>query len=132
MQTTQLNLNVHIYEPVGGDARGPMARVLNERDRIKQNLIAILFTLRGEWPGKPWLGFDLTHLLYEPADVLTLRTARAAVEGQIRRYEPHLGNIRAAVAYAENEDGMTGLRIDVRGTMLRTRDIFSATITVER
>lgn len=127
---TQLNLKVHIYEPLGGDSRGPMAPVLRERDRITQNIVAILFTRKGEWPGKPWQGNALQNLLYEPDDEITMRAARAMTEGQIRRYEPHLDLTAAVLAMLTDDEGNPLLRIDLRGVMLRTNDIYSTAITV--
>ena len=72
------------------------------RDLIWSNIIFILTTPRGTWPGALWRGSRVHELVFEPMDDLLMLEMQNETERAINEQEPEVVAITAATQVNES------------------------------
>lgn len=71
---------------------------------IKQSVISLLLTSKGERPFQPNLGSDIRNLLFEPLDTATAGQISRNIRDVLRSYEPRIRilDIEVIANYEQN------------------------------
>jgi len=69
---------------------GPYRGIKDIKETIKQNVLFLLSTSPGEWPGNPDLGVGVRRFLFENYGSLELNSLHTRIKDQFSRYLPFL------------------------------------------
>jgi len=69
---------------------GPYRGIKDIKETIKQNVVFLLSTSPGEWPGNPDLGVGVRRFLFENYGSQELNSLHARIKDQFSRYLPFL------------------------------------------
>ena len=75
---------------------------LRDIDAVKNAVRILLLTNHFDRPFQPYLGADLTGLLFEPADQFTEFCLKENITHTLERNEPRIDNISAKVQFDDN------------------------------
>lgn len=95
-----------------GDGRG--IPFVTGEDNIRQSILIVLATRKGERPANPDFGSTLHHLAFEPADEATAGRAEEAVREALILWEPRIDVVSVAGIVAEDEPNVLELEIQYR------------------
>lgn len=91
---------------------------------IKQAIVNLLLTSKGERPFAPDLGSDLRRLMFEPLDVATAGEISSNIRETLRNYEPRIAVLGVEVIANFEDNGFdVALEFEIIG-----REDFPATI----
>lgn len=91
---------------------------------IKQAIVNLLLTSKGERPFAPDLGSDLRRLMFEPLDVATAGEISSNIRETLRNYEPRISVLGVEVIANFEDNGFdVALEFEIIG-----REDFPATI----
>lgn len=91
---------------------------------IKQAIVNLLLTSKGERPFAPDLGSDLRTLMFEPLDVATAGEISSNIRETLRNYEPRISVLGVEVIANFEDNGFdVALEFEIIG-----REDFPATI----
>ena len=91
---------------------------------IKQAIVNLLLTSKGERPFAPDLGSDLRRLMFEPLDVATAGEISSNIRETLRNYEPRISVLGVEVIANFEDNGFdVELEFEIIG-----REDFPATI----
>ncbi len=82
-------------------------------EKIRQSIIMILFTNKGERLMRPDFGSDLRRLVFEPMSQTTLSLAKYYIEEALLSWEPRIDLVNVDVR-TENESGRLVIQIDYK------------------
>lgn len=99
--------------------------VKRDAEAVKQSVINILLTNRGERPFKPDFGGDLRSYLFENFDAVTRTAIQSRIVNSLRNYEPRVEVLRVDV---EDLSYRNALKITVE---IRIKSPEELTTTVE-
>ena len=69
---------------------GPYRGIKDIKETIKQNVVFLLSTSPGEWPGNPDIGVGVRRFLFENKGSQELNSIHARIKDQFSRYLPFL------------------------------------------
>lgn len=105
--------------PVTGDLV-----VKKDEAAIKQAIVNLLLTSKGERPFAPDLGSDLRRLMFEPLDVATAGEISSNIRETLRNYEPRISILGIEVDANFEDNGFdVALEFEIIG-----REDFPATL----
>jgi len=91
---------------------------------IKQAIVNLLLTSKGERPFAPDLGSDLRRLMFEPLDVATAGEISSNIRETLRNYEPRISVLGVEVIANFEDNGFdVALEFEIIG-----REDFPATL----
>ena len=92
---------------------------------IKQSVVNLLLTSKGERPFQPQLGSNLRRLLFENLDVVTASEISSNIRDTLDQFEPRItvDNVRCVPQYMDN-----GYQVELTYTIVGRDD---APVTVE-
>lgn len=91
---------------------------------IKQAIVNLLLTSKGERPFAPDLGSDLRRLMFEPLDVATAGEISSNIRETLRNYEPRIAVLGVEVIANFEDNGFdVALEFEIIG-----REDFPATL----
>ena len=79
--------------------------VSKDASAIKQAIVNLLLTNKGERPFNPDFGSDIREYLFEPLDYGTSTGLKTKIAGVIDKFEPRIGIVRLDVYPNDNENG---------------------------
>ncbi|MBN1964426.1 MAG: GPW/gp25 family protein [Anaerolineae bacterium] len=82
--------------PISADASGQVRLVRYEED-IRQAILLILSTARGERPMRPDFAADLQGLIFEPMNTTTISLVKLRVTEALVNWEPRIDQITVTV-----------------------------------
>jgi phage baseplate assembly protein W len=98
--------------PPSADNKGDIALSAFEED-VRQAILVILGTSKGERVMRPDFGAGLRALVFEPINATTAELVRFRVEEALIQWEPRIDHLQVRVT-AEPLRGMLNIRIDYR------------------
>lgn len=101
-----MSVNLHMYEPLGGDGSAPFSAVSSEVLRARQVIRSTLFIRPGEWP-MTMNGTPLEEAIDEPADKITEATLRAIVRARLKSAVKFVDFTRIDAQLSPEDNGMT-------------------------
>lgn len=104
-------------------------QVVENAIAVKQALLTILETAKGDRLFEPDFGCDLRRFLFEPMDGQTSTDIKEAIEGSIGRFEPRVTVLRVSVAPMANTDGYN---IEVTYRLKQVNLTDSLTVNIQR
>ena len=78
------------YPLTFSDITGPYRSINDMTENIKQNVLFLLNTSPGEWPGNPEIGVGLRRFLFENYGSQELFNLQQTIKDQFSRYLPFL------------------------------------------
>ena len=107
--------------PIGLDGTGEIATVSDDED-VRQAILIILRTDKGERVMNPEFGAGLTALMFEPLSQTTLSLARHRVEQALVVWEPRIDHVQVTAT----ADGALGrLDIEIRYRVRATNTFYN-------
>jgi phage baseplate assembly protein W len=70
---------------------------LTDIDAVKNSVKHLVLTNFFERPFQPWIGSNLSSLLFEPADAFTIVSIREEIKKVLRKYEPRVDSVTVEV-----------------------------------
>ncbi len=95
--------------PLQTHASGGIAGSRNEQ-KIKESIILIISTAKGERVMRPTFGCDLQQLVFEPNNSVTANLARHYVEEALTLWEPRIG-VDEVAAEIDNPNGQLLIKV---------------------
>ena len=84
---------------------------------IKQAIVNLLLTNKGERPFNPDYGSDIREYLFEPLDYATSIALKTKIAGVIEKFEPRIGILELSVYPNEDDNGFDiDLVYEIRGS----------------
>ena len=106
-----ININFKKH-PVTGDLV-----VSKDASAIKQAIVNLLLTNKGERPFNPDYGSDIREYLFEPLDYATSIALKTKIAGVIEKFEPRIGILELSVYPNEDDNGFDiDLVYEIRGS----------------
>ena len=100
-----ININFKKH-PVTGDLV-----VSKDASAIKQAIVNLLLTNKGERPFKPDYGSDIRSYLFEPLDYATAGQVSASIEGTLAEFEPRI-DVLSIETYPKFNDNGFGVELE--------------------
>ena len=108
--------------PVGIDEAGEVALSRYE-DSVRESVLIILRTARGERQMRPDFGCDIHRLVFAENNMVTAGLARHSVEQALTRWEPRIEML--AVRAAPDPDERNILRVAIEYRVIATNNVFN-------
>ena len=89
----------------------------SEEESVKSMLLHIIFTPKGQRLRKPEFGTQLMYFLFEPNDNDTWDSIKEDIRRQVSLYLPQVIFNNIKIKQANNEDGDTGVYVEVDYTI---------------
>lgn len=70
---------------------------LTDIDAVRNSVKNLVLTNFFERPFQPWIGSNVSALLFEPADVFTIVAIREEIKKVLKKYEPRVDNVTVEV-----------------------------------
>ena len=118
---TKAFLGVGVGFPLRPDASGALALAAYE-DSVRQSIVIILGTSRGERVMRPDFGCGIYDLVFEPNDSTTAGNVAEAVSEALLRFEPR---IDVAAVDVRPGDAREVLLIDIEYQVRATNNVFN-------
>ena len=134
-----------MYQPIfplieaGQD--GKYRTIKDATKSLKQDLLFLLYTSPGEWPGHPNMGIGLKHALFENSTSLKWEELKSRIYDQVARYLPVItinevkiindpedidnNYTKVIINYSIDSLGVLNIVLEAIGTSRTTTDIFS-------
>ena len=125
---------VHLHEPMGGSGRGPFAPVLKERDRVVQNVRALVMEELGDRVPRPTFGSVVPRLLGDQGDEAAAHVIRVTLRAQILRHEPQIDMPEFSPQVTiSSDDASTATRvvISISGVLKRTGEAVDVRVGID-
>ena len=91
--------------------------VSKDASAIKQAIVNLLLTNKGERPFNPDYGSDIREYLFEPLDYGTATQLKSKISGVIEKYEPRIGVLELSVNPNADDNGFDiDLIYEIRGS----------------
>ena len=91
--------------------------VSKDASAIKQAIVNLLLTNKGERPFNPEYGSDIREYLFEPLDYATSIALKTKIAGVIEKFEPRIGILELSVYPNEDDNGFDiDLVYEIRGS----------------
>jgi uncharacterized protein len=107
--------------PVDIDQRTGLVASVEYEDDIRQSILIILETARGERVMRPDFGCGIHELVFEAVDSKTLQRIRSEVEDALRRYEARIEVLGITIDEDATSEGV--LMIELEYQVRRTNQI---------
>jgi uncharacterized protein len=88
--------------------------MVEEEDSVRQSILLLLATRRGERVMRPDYGCDLHRLVFSPNDDTTAGLATHYVERALARWEPRIQIVRLDASRAEGDPGRLDIHLQYR------------------
>ncbi|MFI8327078.1 GPW/gp25 family protein [Streptomyces sp. NPDC085529] len=97
-------------------AVGPLGEIepAGDADKVRQSILLILRTGRGERVMRPDFGAGLDDFLYEPVSATTAELVRHRVEQALVVWEPRIDAVEVAVSASERDAGRLDVEVRYR------------------
>lgn len=99
--------------PVARDEAGRLAQARHE-DSVRQGMLLVLSTAKGERLMRPDFGCDIHELLFAPNDATTRGMAESAVRESLQQWEPRIDVLRVAARSDAAEPERLLVEVDYR------------------
>jgi phage baseplate assembly protein W len=80
---------------------------LTDIDAVKNSVKNLILTNFFERPFRPWIGSNLSALLFEPADSFTIISIREEIKKVLRKYEPRVDDVTVEVKDQSDRNSYT-------------------------
>jgi phage baseplate assembly protein W len=80
---------------------------LTDIDAVKNSVRNLILTNFFERPFQPWIGSNLSALLFEPADSFTIISIREEIKKVLRKYEPRVDDVTVEVKDQSDRNSYT-------------------------
>jgi uncharacterized protein len=101
--------------PIRLDDRTAGVELVEDEEDVKQSILIILSTARGERVMRPDFGCGIHDLVFESLDTTTVERVRTETGDALRRYEPRIEVLAVTVDLTEaGSDGRLEIGIDYR------------------
>jgi phage baseplate assembly protein W len=120
-----LNLNFTKH-PLTGD----ISRVFDV-EAIKRSVKNLIMTNRGSRPFQPWLGSDISSMLFEPMDMITTSRVESEIEQLLTNFEPRVSLISIDVSQ-DYDHNRTHIRIAFELTGHLSGEIYTLDTFLDR
>ena len=80
---------------------------LTDIDAVKNSVKNLILTNFFERPFQPWIGSNLSALLFEPADSFTIISIREEIKKVLRKYEPRVDDVTVEVKDQSDRNSYT-------------------------
>ena len=91
--------------------------VSKDASAIKQSIVNLLMTNKGERVYQPEYGSDLRRFLFEPMDFATAATIQSNIVSTIKKFEPRIGILSLEAIPNFDENGFdVEMTYEIRGT----------------
>src|SRR6185369_11639834 len=100
--------------PIALDPRTGLVQSVAYEDDIRQSILIILMTARGERVMRPDFGCGIHDLVFTSLDTTTLQLIRSSVEDAMRRYEARVELLDVTVDEEATADGMLLVELEYR------------------
>lgn len=107
--------------PVAGDRQGTEVQTVSGDEDVRQAILIILRTERGERLMRPEFGAGLRALIYEVSGIATHRLVQRRVEESLVTWEPRIDGVDVRVASDAGEPNVLRIHIEYR---VRTTNTF--------
>ena len=85
--------------------------VSRDASAIKQSIVNLLLTNKGERPFNPDYGSDIRSYLFEPLDYATAGQVSASIEGTLAEFEPRI-DVLSIETYPKFNDNGFGVELE--------------------
>ena len=107
--------------PIALDPRTGLVQSVAYEDDIRQSILIILMTARGERVMRPDFGCGIHDLVFTSLDTTTLQLIRSSVEDAMRRYEARVELLDVTVDEEATSEGM--LLVELQYRVRRTNQL---------
>ena len=91
--------------------------VSKDASAIKQSIVNLLMTNKGERVYQPEYGSDLRRFLFEPMDFATAASIQSNIVSTIKKFEPRIGVLSLVATPNFDENGFdVEMTYEIRGT----------------
>ena len=106
-------LGAGIAFPLGVNAQGQIAMSSLE-EHVRQSILLIIQTMKGERMMRPDFGAGLNNLIFEPLNASTAALLQHEVQTALVRFEPRIEVRKVAVTVDQKEEGKAIINVDYR------------------
>lgn len=106
-------LGAGIAFPLGVNAQGQIAMSSLE-EHVRQSILLIMRTMKGERMMRPDFGAGLQNLVFEPLIASTAALLQHEVQNALIRFEPRIEVLKVAVTVDQNQEGKALINVDYR------------------